>query len=173
MLFSLLIISFLLHTGRLQWGLPWTLSSPDWTNPAFTACLHRRNALALWSSSWSSFGPTPTAPLPSCAGGLRLDAILQIWPHRDRVEGATTSHALLATPLDAAWDTVGLPGCTCTLLANIQLLIHWDHQGFQLQGCSQGVLLPVCRLIWDGSSPNVSPCTWPCWTWLCSCGLTL
>uniref|UniRef100_A0A8C2YBM4 RING-type E3 ubiquitin transferase n=1 Tax=Coturnix japonica TaxID=93934 RepID=A0A8C2YBM4_COTJA len=30
------------------------------------------------------------------------------------------------------------------------------------QGCSQGVLCPVCINTWDCPSPSAAPCTWPC-----------
>jgi len=39
-----------------------------------------------------------------------------------------------------------------------------------LQGCSQGVLYPVCINTWDCPGPSATPCTWPCWTSLDSHG---
>ena len=49
-----------LGTGGLQASL------------APSACLCRRGAPDLWSSSWPSSGPIPTAPCLSCAGSPRL-----------------------------------------------------------------------------------------------------
>ncbi|KAK4831083.1 hypothetical protein QYF61_015281 [Mycteria americana] len=54
-----------------------------------------------------------------------LDAVLQVGSHQSRVEGQNhlprpAGHA----SFDAAWDTVGLLGCECTLLARVQLFIH-------------------------------------------------
>ena len=56
-----------------------------------------------------------------------LDAVLQMGPHKSRVEGYY--HLPLTAGLsffNAAQDTVGLPGCKRTLLAHVQLLVHQD-----------------------------------------------
>lgn len=45
--------------------------------PSSLTFLHRRHAPALWSSSWPSPGPTPTASYISCVGGPRPSPSLQ------------------------------------------------------------------------------------------------
>jgi len=96
-------------------------------------------------------------------GAPGLDAILQMWPHRDRIEGG--NH--LPVPagyasFDAAQGTVGHPGCKHMLLSHIQLFIHWHPHVLFPQGFS-GVLLPLCKLTWDYSNPSAKPCTLLYW----------
>lgn len=73
--------------------------SPSWTSLAASAFLHR-------------------AP--------GLDAELQMKPHEGRVGGIIIYFPLPAShpSSDAAQDTGGLPGCKCTVLAHVNLLVH-------------------------------------------------
>ena len=55
-----------------------------------------------------------------------LDTVLQVRPHQCRVEGQyhlpqPAGH----TSFDAAQDMVGFLGCEGTLLAHVQLAVHW------------------------------------------------
>jgi len=46
---------------------------------------------------WPFTGLAPTAPHPSCAGGLVLDKVLQMGSYMGRVQRAVISFTLLAT----------------------------------------------------------------------------
>jgi len=58
------------------------------------------------------------------SGAPDLDTVLQM----ELLEGKITSLCLLPPPFDAAQDTVGLLGRKHTLLAHVQLFVHWDPQ---------------------------------------------
>ena len=58
-------------TGKPQWGLPSAFSSPDWRSLAPSACLYRRDAPALWPSSWPSPVPVSKVLHLSWAGAPR------------------------------------------------------------------------------------------------------
>ena len=73
-------------------------------------------------------------------GAQGLDVILQMEPHKGRVEGHNplpfrAGHLSFA----AAQESVGLPGCKCTLLAHVQNMqvflyraaAHWDEFFFR------------------------------------------
>ena len=72
----------------------------------------------------------PLDPLEQIYGSLvlgapGLDIVLQVGPHKSRVEGGNhfrcpTGHL----SFDASQDTVGLPGSNHILLAHMKLLIH-------------------------------------------------
>ena len=58
-----------------------------------------------------------------------LDAVLQMGPHKSRVEGNNNVPLPAGHPFfNAAQNTVGLLGCKCTLLAYVQLPVHQDFQ---------------------------------------------
>ena len=97
------------------------LSSPNRTSATLSVFPLRRGAPALWLSLWPSSGPVPTSFVcwGAQAGHSTPDGAS--WG-QSRV-GQIPSIFLLATPFDAALDTVGLPGCQWTLLAHIKLLI--------------------------------------------------
>ena len=60
-------------------------------------------------------------------GAPGLDAVLQMGPHKCR--GGQSPPSPSRPPLiNAAQNTVGLPGCKRTLLAHVQLLVHQDPQ---------------------------------------------
>jgi len=68
-------------------------------------------------------------------GASGLDSVLQMGPHEGRVEGG--NHLPLPAghhSFDSTQDTVGLLGCKCALLANVQLLVHQDPQVFLGRG---------------------------------------
>jgi len=83
---------------------------------------------------------------------------------------ALTDHAaaLLPVPIPAshpsfvaAQDTAGFLGSKCTLLTPVQIFCPTELPRSSLQGWSEGVLLPVCTLVWDCPNPSATPCTWP------------
>ena len=91
-------------------------TSPDWTSPAPSACIHRRCTPALWSFLWSST-PAPTGPCCPCAGAPDLNEVPQVRPR----EGGAEWDNYLPHPadhiyFDADKDRVGLPGCMYALL---------------------------------------------------------
>ena len=60
-----------------------------------------------------------------------LGTVLQMGPHKSQVEG--DNHLPLRAGhlfLNAAQNTVGLPGRKRTMLAHVQLLVHQDPQAF-------------------------------------------
>ena len=62
-------------------------------------------------------------------GAPGLDAVLQMGPHKSGAEG--DNHLPLRAGhlfLNAAQNTVGLPGRKRTMLAHVQLLVHQDPQ---------------------------------------------
>ena len=63
-------------TEWLQWGLPGASSRLN--NPSSINLSSQERCPALWSSSWLSSGPTPTAPHHVCVRGPGLDAVLQM-----------------------------------------------------------------------------------------------
>ena len=115
-----------LNVGRLYWSLHAAFSSPDWISPSLSACLHRKDTPALWSSSWPSSGPRQKLHLFPVLGAPDLDAVLQMVPHEGRVERHNHLLRPAGHPSDAAQDTFGLMGCKCTLLAHVKLFICQD-----------------------------------------------
>ena len=67
-----------------------------------------------------------------------LDAVLQIGPHMGRVEGDNhLPHSTGHLSFDTAQSTADLLGCKSTLLALVQVFIHWVTPCPSPQGCSQ------------------------------------
>jgi len=71
-----------------RWSVLGAFSSPDWTSPAPSACLCRRercsSPLIIFMAS---SGPALIALCLSCAGAPDLDAVLQMGPYKGRVDG--------------------------------------------------------------------------------------
>ena len=90
-----------------------------------------------------------------------LDTMLQMEPHRGRVEG--DSHLPFPSDhlsFDATQDTVGLLG-SCPA-GSCPVFFHQDPQSPSPEGCSHGVLIPVCACIWNCLDPSATLCSWPC-----------
>lgn len=52
----------------------------------------------------------------------------------------------------------GFLGCELTLLAHA-VFLQPSHPSLSLQGCSQWLVCPACRCVWDCPDPGVEPCT--------------
>ena len=89
----------------------------------------KRCSSPLIISSWPSSGPPSTTPYPSCICGSQVWTLLQMGPHRGRIEGE--NHLPLPAgchSFDAAQDTVGLSCCKRKLLAHVQLFVYQYSQ---------------------------------------------
>ena len=118
-----------LTIGRLQWGLPGAFSSPSWTNPAPSACLLRRGAPALRSSSWPSSGSFQKLNLFPVLESPQLDTVLQIGPRKGRIERGSHLPRPPGHPSsDAAQDIAHLQSCKSTLMAHAKFFIYQDPQ---------------------------------------------
>lgn len=94
--------------------------SPGWTAPALLACLQRKNAAALWSSSWPSSEVVSTCPcLLAVLRALELEAALQIGPCKSREEGQ--SHLSQS----AGHVELGGKKLLCLLEKSIQKRDYW------------------------------------------------
>ena len=97
-----------------------------------------------------------------------LDAVFQMGPHKDRIQGVNPLPLPAGNPSsDADQDIVGLPSCKSTLLTRVHGPPELPSPSPQV--CSQGVL-SVCTCIWDCPGPSATPSTQPCQTSLGSCG---
>ena len=80
---------------------PWSLLFSRQNKPSSLSLFFQRSgASALRCSSWPFSGPTSAAPHVSCSGGLPgLDTVLQMDPHKGRVDGDNPLPLPAATPL--------------------------------------------------------------------------
>lgn len=145
-------------TGILLKGSPGALFSLGWRAPTHSACLHRGEAPALWSSSWPSSWPTPIW-CPSCVGHSRTGHNTPGWISRE--QGQNNLPNVLACFSDVKschWSPSG----------------HWtiDHHSLStiLQFCNNFLVHWTVRL----SSPCLpfqrercfygGPCQRSCWS---------
>ena len=149
------------RTGGPQWGHPTAFSSPSWTSPTTSACLHRRGAPDLWASLWPSSGPTPTAPHPACTGGPCLDCSTADGASQGQNRWGQSPPCSLSALCWCSPGYTGLAGCKCTLLTHIQLFVHQDpllpHHRAALKSYSQSVHVSGIASIQAQTSLQTSP----------------
>lgn len=115
-------------TGRMQRALPQIFSELNKSNspqPFFI-----REVLQTSDHlSGALLDPLEQLCIFFVLGSLSLDIVLQVGPHKDRVE--ENNHLLLPAGLpsfDAVQSTVELPGCM--LMGHVQLFVHQNSQAF-------------------------------------------
>ena len=60
-------------------------------------------------------------------GAPDLNTVLQLGPHKSRVEGDShLPHPADHSSSDGTWDIISIPGCKLTLLADVKVFINQD-----------------------------------------------